>query len=132
MSLNQLSETITINVFAISTEGKQYDISMLDVNINDKLQKLVDLLAVDNISGSLVYGSNILNDEKLDQTFAKLFVKNGDKIGVMPGEAAMKDPIKWFRFCDFTNTSCDGIYVAPIYHAISFIPKSKILFMGFG
>ena len=66
MSLEQLSETITINVFSIQAKGEQYDISMLDVNINDKLQKLVDLLAVDNVLGSFVFGSKVMNEEKLD------------------------------------------------------------------
>lgn len=61
-----MSETITINVFSISAKGDQYDISMLDVNINDKLQKLVDLLAVDNVLGSFVFGSKVMNEEKLD------------------------------------------------------------------
>ena len=67
MSLKQLSDSITINVFSISTKtDEQYDIYMLDVKITDKLQKLVDLLAEENISGTLVYGSNILGEEKLE------------------------------------------------------------------
>lgn len=121
VSLERLSVTITVNVFAISAKGEQHEISMLDVNINDKLQTLVDLLAMDNISGTFVSSSQILSDEKLDQTFAKLFIKNGEKIGVMQGEARMKEPIKYLRFAAYTN------YADTIYNfredAICFVPK---------
>ena len=103
---------------------------MLDVKINDKLQKLVDLLAVDNISGTLVFRSNILGEEKLDLTFAKLFVKNGDKIGVMVGlDGHTPEPLKWFRLADYTTENYDGV-ANDRYHAISFIPKHKIYFMA--
>ena len=128
-----MSEIITVNVFTISASGEQHDVSIVDVNINDKLQKLADLLAVDNISGSFVYNSNVLNAEKIEQTFAKLFIKNDEKLGVMLGAGfVMKDPIRWFRMCDFTQNSYDYIGSDTNYHAIIFIPKCKVYFMGFG
>ena len=103
VSLKQLGHTITINVFAVSAkDDEQREICVLDVNINDKLQKVVDLLALDNISGLFVYGSNILNEEKLDQTFAKLFVKNGGKFGVMKGGVPMKEPTRYIRFANYS------------------------------
>lgn len=44
----------------------------------------------------------------------------------------MKEPIKWYRCADYTNTNYDHVEKDPNYHAISFVTKHKILFMGFG
>ena len=52
VSLKQLSDIITINIAVVSADGEsQEDISMLKFGINDKVRKLVDLLAMDDISG---------------------------------------------------------------------------------
>lgn len=124
---------ITINVYAISPTGENHDISIIDVNINEKLQKLADLLAVDNILGSFVHGSQILTGEKTDQTFSKLLIKDNEKLGIMLGAGVvLKDPIKWWRMCNFTQTSYDYIEGDNRVHALIFIPKCKVHFMGFG
>ena len=124
---------ITISVYSIAPKGEQHDISTIDVNINDKLQKLADLLAVDNIFGSFVYDSQIFKEEKMDQTFAKLLIKNNDKLGIMlVGGASFKEPVKWWRMCDFTQTSYDYIGRNDSYHALTFIPKCRVYFMGLG
>ena len=93
---------------------------------------MVDLLAHDNISGLYLYNSNILNDEKLDQTFAKLFVKSGSKFGVMRGGVPMKEPTRYIRFSQYPDyEDYDNVYnFRP--DAIIFVPKQKINFMGFG
>ena len=41
------------------------------------------------------------------------------------------EPLKWFRLADYTTENYDGV-ANDRYHAISFIPKHKIYFMGFG
>ena len=117
-----MSDTVTIQVFAISAEGEHHDISLIDVNINDKLQNLVDLLAIDNLSGSFMYKSQILKEEKLDQTFAKLFVKSGDKIGLMQGEGTLKEPMRYIRFAAYEEDCGDGVYNFR-EDAIAFVPK---------
>ena len=95
---------------------------MIDVNIDDKLQNLVDLLAMDKLSGSFMYKSQILREEKLDQTFAKLFVKNGDKIGLMQGEGAYNEPLRYMRFAAYENDHGDGVYNFR-EDAVAFVPK---------
>ena len=84
-------------------------------------------MEVDNISGSFVYKSQILNEEKLDQTFAKLFIKNEEKIGVMQGEASIKEPMRYIRFSAYEDDCGDGVYNFR-EDAICFVPKQKILF----
>ena len=50
--MKQLSDIITINIAVVSADGKsQKDISVLKFGINDKVHKLADLLAMDDVSG---------------------------------------------------------------------------------
>ena len=57
--MKQLSDIITIHIaviYVISADGEsQEDISMLKFGINDKVQKLVDLLAMDDRYLRLTY-----------------------------------------------------------------------------
>ena len=46
------------------------------MNINDKLEKLKEILEVDGVSGYLVRGGIVLDKTKCDTTFSKSFVLN--------------------------------------------------------
>jgi hypothetical protein len=55
---------------------------VLKVNINDKLSKLQEVLADEDISGFLTFEGRLIESPG-DTTFAKLFVKNNAKIALV-------------------------------------------------
>jgi|TARA_B110001450_G_C17240769_1_gene327377 hypothetical protein len=52
------------------------DFSVLKVNINDKVQKIADIHAVDDIGGFYMFQGKYLEGKDLDETFVKLFIKD--------------------------------------------------------
>jgi hypothetical protein len=53
------------------------DVSLFKFNINDKLDKIQEYLAVDEISGFITYKGKII-DSPGDYSFAKMFVHDQD------------------------------------------------------
>ena len=50
--------------------------TILKVSINDKIQKINDILASDKIEGYILFQGKLLDDKAKDETFAKKFIKN--------------------------------------------------------
>ena len=50
--------------------------SLFKVNINDKLQKIVEIMQLDNLNGFYMYQGKYLDKKDLDESFVKLFIKD--------------------------------------------------------
>jgi hypothetical protein len=59
-----------------SSSQQKHDFSSLKVNINDKIQKIVDILAKDEIDGYIMFEGKLIDTAAMDETFAKKFIKN--------------------------------------------------------
>ena len=110
------------------------DHSTFCVGIHDKISKILNLLEMDKVDGRLIRDNKVLNGEAdLDQTFAKSFIKDGDKFALLSGgEGGMSwpEPLRWRR-CREPLEHCFDIRPNQD-DAITFTPKCSVLFMGFG
>ena len=68
VSKDRLSKFVTIYIKVVNADNsnEQEDLSVLRININDKLQKIYDILGSDQVSGTLVHGNTVLRMEKLE------------------------------------------------------------------
>lgn len=71
------------------------DISIFKVNINDKISKISDYLAMEDISGCITYKGKLI-DKPGDVSFAKMFIHDNDQFAVISSSGG--DPIIWKRF----------------------------------
>lgn len=101
-------------------EGENYskgtnsgDISELKVNINDELQKILDIFALDDLSGFMLLDGKLINSPG-ETTFAKTFVKDQQKFSVVCGSGPGKAPSLWVRFPEFYLT--DYYYMNTTYY----------------
>ena len=116
-----------------SSSDKEQDntqeLSVLEVNINDKISKLFELA---QSSGFLINNNSTLTADKLDDTFAKDFINSGETFALLVGSgggASFGEPMLWKRMKD----KLQYYYIfARNIDAIEFIPKQKIVFMGWG
>lgn len=116
-----------------SSSDKEQDntqeLSVLEVNINDKISKLFELA---QSSGFLINNNSTLTADKLDDTFAKAFINSGETFALLVGSrggASFGEPMLWKRMKD----KLQYYYIfARNIDAIEFIPKQKIVFMGWG
>ena len=70
----------------------------IKVQIHDKMSKINDMYAVDQISGYIVYNGEILTNLG-DYTFAKKFVPDGAKFGMVCAGSGGGGPVcLWKRF----------------------------------
>jgi hypothetical protein len=100
------------------------------VSINDKLSKMMQILEQDGVDGALIYNGKLIENPN-DTTFAKQFVKNGDKFALVRGAVSMK-PIMWQRFSE-QDLNNDYIWLETYrWEAVIFVPRVNVMFFGFG
>jgi len=104
-------------------------VSFIKVSISDPISKIYEVFSQDKISGSLMNNGKVIQNPK-DLTFAKAFIHEGSKFGMLSGVSSVMKPLKWTRFKDkssgawhISESSTD---------AVVFIPKRDIYFLGFG
>ena len=88
---------------------------------------------MDQVEGRLIRDNKVLNGEAdLDQTFAKSFIKDGDKFALMSGEGGSNwpEPVRWRR-CKEPLEHCFDLRPNQD-DAITYTPKCPVYFMGFG
>ena len=114
-----LSQHIVVSIRVIGPTNHE-EISQFKVNINDKISKLNQLLAS---QGFLIHNKVTLSKEKLDETFAKAKVQNGDKFALLMGKgagSAWGEPLLWKRM----KTKLLHYYVRErSIDAVEFVPK---------
>lgn len=50
--------------------------SLFKVNINDKLQKIVEIMSIDGLNGYYMHQGKYLDKNALDESFVKHFIKD--------------------------------------------------------
>ena len=104
----------------------------LKVDINDKLNKILEIMATDNKSGYLVSNGKIILQEKLDSTFAKSYILSGDTFAlVCSSNTSLREARKWVRFP--TTMSTDYYCLSThSWDSVAFVPRTSVFFIGFG
>ena len=134
-----LTEWIQITLKAVisdqyedSSAGK--DISVFKFNINHKIQKIVEIMATDEINGFYMHKGKYLNSSMLGESFVKMFVKDQDIISTFASKTGGNvQGMKWYRFPPENNRFEDYVYMSNSRNdACCFVPKKAVLFMGFG
>lgn len=123
---------IKVNIMDKNEPGE--DIMSLKVNINDSLQKLIDILSrTGDADGLLLFDGKIINEPK-EKTFRKLFIRHGDTLLMYKSNGKVGQPLMWKRFGEMRNTDPHDYYYlhTRYWDAVTFIPKREVVFHGFG
>ena len=130
---DRLRKHVTLQIKVVEAGGKtEQDLTVLRIGVDDKLEKIFDVLALDSVSGSLVHNGAVVSADKLQQTLCKARIKADDKFALVVSEQGglkLGEPLRWRRFK--SNAAYNYIFNHRI-DSIKFVPNIKIWFMGFG
>mmetsp|Transcript_18089 Transcript_18089/g.30880 ORF Transcript_18089/g.30880 Transcript_18089/m.30880 type:complete len:198 (+) Transcript_18089:464-1057(+) len=110
------------------TQGPMDDLACFKVQLNDKIDKIVGMYALQEKSGFLVYDGKVIQTPQ-EVTFLKKLIPHKARIALVSHSSSKCQ--QWVRFPEFYYT--DYYYMNTRYYdAVVFIPKRTVYFFGFG